>query len=120
MNNCFIIMPISPSEDLLNDYGGDPQHSVHVLEHLFIPSVEACGLDPIRPIVAGSDVIHGEIIKNLSTANLVLCDMSQLNPNVFFEFGIRTALNKPVALVVDDRTKRMPFCKRPAITPTSY
>jgi hypothetical protein len=108
MNNCFIIMPISTSDELIEEYG-EAEHFKHVLEHLFIPSVEACGLQPIPPIVAGSDVIHGEIVRNLSSANLVLCDMSQLNPNVFFEFGIRTALNKPVALVIDNKTKKIPF-----------
>ena len=35
--------------------------------------------------------------------------MSILNPNVFFEFGIRAALDKPVALVVDDKTSPIPF-----------
>jgi hypothetical protein len=109
MKNCFIVMPITTPDDLLKEYGDDGQHFIHILEHLFIPCVEACGLQPILPLVAGSDVIHGEIVKHLSVANLVLCDMSQLNPNVFFEFGIRTALNKSVALVVDNKTKRIPF-----------
>lgn len=35
--------------------------------------------------------------------------MSLLNPNVFFELGIRTALNKPVCMVTDERTKKIPF-----------
>lgn len=40
---------------------------------------------------------------------MVLCDMSALNPNVFFEFGIRTALNRPVCVVKDEKTKKVPF-----------
>ena len=39
----------------------------------------------------------------------MLCDISILNPNVFFEFGIRTALDKPVALVRDNMTTSIPF-----------
>jgi len=35
--------------------------------------------------------------------------MSILNPNLFFELCIRTALNKPIALVRDDLTKNVPF-----------
>jgi chaperonin cofactor prefoldin len=35
--------------------------------------------------------------------------MSLLNPNVFFELGIRTALNKPVCMVKDQKTERVPF-----------
>jgi hypothetical protein len=102
-------MPISTSEDSLEFYSTDVEHFLHVLECLFVPALEASNIQPILPLVAGSDIIHGEIIKNLSSSDLVLCDMSQLNPNVFFEFGIRTALNKPVALVVDEVTTNIPF-----------
>ncbi|HYV14322.1 MAG TPA: helix-turn-helix transcriptional regulator [Pyrinomonadaceae bacterium] len=102
-------MPISTPSDSLESYNRDVDHFLHVLECLFIPAIEASNLQPILPQVAGSDVIHGEIIKNLSSADLVLCDMSQLNANVFFEFGIRTALNKPVALVIDEATANIPF-----------
>jgi hypothetical protein len=35
--------------------------------------------------------------------------MSTLNANVFFELGIRTSLNKPVCLVKDDLTDKVPF-----------
>lgn len=54
-------------------------------------------------------MIHAEIIKNLEQADLVLCDLSSLNANVFFELGIRTSLNRPVALVKDKVTERIPF-----------
>lgn len=109
MKTCFIIMPITTSSDSFELYNQDEEHFLHVLQCLFIPAIEASNLKPIYPQVAGSDVIHGEIIKNLSSADLVLCDMSQLNANVFFEFGIRTALNKPVALVTDETTVNIPF-----------
>jgi hypothetical protein len=46
--------------------------------------------------------VHSEIIKQLQIADLVMCDMSSLNANVFFELGIRTAQNKAVSLVVDE------------------
>jgi hypothetical protein len=109
MNDCFIIMPVSTPENVLKQYGDDVDHFEHVLQTLFIPAIEAVGLNPIPPKASGSDIIQAEIIKNLASAYLVLCDMSILNPNVFFEFGIRTALDKPVALVIDDKTDRIPF-----------
>ena len=40
---------------------------------------------------------------------MLLCDMSALNANVFFELGMRTAANKPVALIKDDATPNTPF-----------
>jgi len=102
-------MPITTPPERVNQYKEDPEHFTHVLEHLFIPALESAGFEPISPKSTGSPVIHAEIIKQLSSCELVLCDMSILNPNVFFEFGIRTALDKPVALVVDDKTTPVPF-----------
>lgn len=106
---CFIIMPITTPKDLVETYNNDPDHFEHVMEVLFIPAVEAAGLKPIKPIAKGSDLIQGGIIKNIQTADMVLCDMSILNANVFFELGMRTAINQPVALVLDTATSRAPF-----------
>lgn len=108
-DKCFIIMPISTPKEVQDAYKGDPDHFTHVLEHLFTPALNNAGFDVIPPKSTGSDIIQAEIINQLSKAGLVLCDMSILNPNVFFEFGIRTALDKPVALVVDDKTQKIPF-----------
>lgn len=109
MPDCFIIMPITTPELFVPHYSGDKQHFHHVLEHLFIPALEKNKFNPIPPIAEGSDVIHAEIIKNLEKADLVLCDASCLNPNVFYELGIRTALDKPVCIVKDEITQKIPF-----------
>ena len=107
--SCFIIMPITTPLALAEQYKGDADHFTHVLEHLFVPALENAGFKAVSPKSTGSPVIQAEIIKQLSSCELVLCDMSILNPNVFFEFGIRTALDRPVALVVDDKTTPLPF-----------
>ena len=105
----FIIMPISTPEASLSLYQNDSEHFSHVLEHVFVPALEKAGFVPIPPVAKGSDIIHAEIINNLEKSDLVLCDISCLNPNVFFELGIRTALDKPVCLVADDKTNTIPF-----------
>ena len=66
-------------------------------------------MNPIPPIAKGADMIHAGIVQNLERADLVLCDMSSLNANVFFELGIRTAIGKPVCVVKDDTTPKVPF-----------
>jgi len=99
---CFIIMPITTRKEWVGDYGGDKDHFRHVLDHLLVPAVDQAGFEPIRPAVEGSEIIQAEIIRSLETSELVLCDMSRLNANVFFELGIRTSQNKPAILVRDD------------------
>jgi hypothetical protein len=107
--SCFIIMPITTPDDWVSKYNGGAEHFTHVLECLFVPAVKLAGFETVLPKAKGADLIHAGIVRNLETSDLVLCDMSTLNPNVFFEFGIRTALNKPVCVVKDELTSRVPF-----------
>jgi DNA-binding CsgD family transcriptional regulator len=105
---CFVIMPITTPPAFIAVYN-DGDHFAHILQHLFMPAIQKAGFDTISPKSTGSNLIHADIINNLSKSELVLCDMSILNPNVFFEFGIRCALDKPIALVRDDKTEMIPF-----------
>lgn len=109
MSTCFIIMPITTPEHLVPIYSDDSDHFEHVLAHLFLPAIEKAGFTPIPPKAKGAEVIQAEIIKHLDLSDLVLCDISSLNPNVFFELGVRTALNKPVCYVKDNKTPSIPF-----------
>jgi hypothetical protein len=105
---CFIVMPVSTSSEDARVYGDDI-HFNHVLLHLMIPAVERAGYQAIEPLASGADIIQAEIIRQLETADLVLCDISTLNANVFFELGIRTAVDKPVCIVKDTVTEKIPF-----------
>jgi hypothetical protein len=109
MNTCFVVMPIAVPVDYLEVYSDRELHFSHVYTHLFIPALTQCGYDVIPPAATGSEIIHAEIIRNLEQADFVLCDISCANPNVFFELGIRTALDRPIAIVKDNHTKRIPF-----------
>ena len=90
-NDCFIVAPISTGKELVELYGGDQNHFSNVLKYLLVPAVREAGLNPIEPVMEGSDVIHAQIIRNLEESPHVLCDISSLNPNVMLELGIRTA-----------------------------
>jgi hypothetical protein len=105
---CFVAMPITTRSGYVEKFG-DANHFPHVLEHLFSPALIKAGYRVIAPSSRGAQLIHAEIIKNLEQADLVLCDLSSLNVNVFFELGIRTSLDRPVVLVKDKGTERIPF-----------
>jgi hypothetical protein len=87
MADCFIIIPISAPAERVKNYKDDEDHFRHVLDLLFIPAVEKAGHTPIPPSATGADLIHAKIVKNLETADLVLCDISTHNANVLFELG---------------------------------
>src|SRR4051794_9993007 len=107
MKTCFVAMPVTVPSSSQELYEAD--HFDQVYRHLFVPALEELEYKPISPIHIGAEVIQAQIVKNLHESDLVLCDISTLNPNVFFEFGIRTALDKPVCLVADSATVHIPF-----------
>lgn len=74
--------------------------SVFFVHILLIPAIKKAGFEPILQKTKGSELIHGEIIRNIESADFILCDTSVLNPDVFFELGIRTSLNKPVCILL--------------------
>ena len=80
-------MPITTPQDLIKDYNNDSKHFHRLLDRFFTPAIELAGFESISPVSTGSDIIHADIIKNLTLCEMVLCDISTLNPNVFFEFG---------------------------------
>ncbi|MDX2109305.1 MAG: hypothetical protein SFY80_03590 [Verrucomicrobiota bacterium] len=113
---CFVIMPISVPEHLLPLYDNNPKHFSVVFEDMIKPALETLNLEAIPPSATAADVIHGEIIKNIQESDYVICDMSSLNANVFFELGMRTAVNKSVILIKDDLTSKIPFDLAPINT----
>ena len=105
---CFVAMPVTTPgnyAEKLRDTG----HFLHVLDHLFSPALTKAGYRVMPPTSRGAQLIHAEIIRNLEQAYLVLCDLSGLNANVFFELGIRTSLDRSLVLVKDNMTERIPF-----------
>jgi hypothetical protein len=106
---CFVIMPITTPNRLATTYAEDADHFTHVYQLLFVPAIREAGFVPVPPAARGSDLIQAGIVKNLQEADIVLCDVSSLNANVFFELGIRTALNKPIIFVRDSVTLDVPF-----------
>ena len=58
-------------------------------------------------LVSESDavgIILGNIVSNLYSDEIVICDVSGRNPNVMFELGMRVAFEKPTIIVTDDKT----------------
>src|SRR5437879_12127423 len=52
----------------------------------------------------GSDMIQSTIVNDLIEADLVIADLTEHNPNVMFELGVRIAQEKPVVLMKAEGT----------------
>jgi hypothetical protein len=75
-----------------------------VLTTLITPAANAVGFAVETAERRGSDVIQSTIISRLLNADLVIADLTDHNPNVLFELGIRIAKELPVALIKAEGT----------------
>jgi hypothetical protein len=78
-----------------------------VLRSLLTPAGVAAGFTVETANKQGSDIIQSTIINDLLEADLVIADLTDHNPNVLFELGVRMAEDKPVALIKASETGRI-------------
>lgn len=78
-----------------------------VLESLLIPAGIDAEFNVETSNKQGSDVIQSTIINDLLEADLVIADLTDHNPNVLFELGLRMAMDKPVALIKSKDTGKI-------------
>lgn len=99
---CFVMMPIS-------DQGDYPKgHFDKIYEQIFQPAIEKAGYEPYRVDENKMcDSIMKKIFDAIYNSPMALCDLSNRNPNVLYELGLRQAYDKPVVLVQDDKTERI-------------
>jgi hypothetical protein len=97
---CFVIMPFGTPFD---DY----------FLKIYKPAIEESGLTPMR----ADDIYHpGDIMRTIwkltYQAEVILADLTNKNPNVFYEMGLAHALKKPVIIITQSRDD-IPFDLRP-------
>jgi hypothetical protein len=90
----FVIMPFVER---------DTKHPVgffaEVLRSVITPAAKASQFTVKTANRQGSDLIQSTIINDLIEADLVIADLTEHNPNVMFELGVRMAEDKPVVLI---------------------
>lgn len=103
MKSCFVVCPIGAdgSETRLN--------SDTVLKHIILPVCSELDFKVIRvDQIYAADRIDNTIYEHLQKADLVIADMSEHNPNAFYEIGYRHALEKPLIPIMKEGTN-IPF-----------
>lgn len=101
MNNkkkCFVIMPFSETDSL------DEQKWTEIFEHIIKPAVEESGLGyECKRYGLGRANIVKDILEELSGANVVIADLTDDNPNVLWELGVRHVLKRRTTLISQDK-----------------
>lgn len=91
----FVIMPFSEKGKQERSNGFFDE----VLKSLITPAANKAGFSVQAARREDSDIIHHTIINQLLHADLVIADLTDHNPNVLCELGIRLAKDRPVVII---------------------
>jgi hypothetical protein len=90
--SAFVILPF-----VERDKAHPPGFFQEVLRSLITPAAKDFKVKTANR--QGSDIIQSTIVNELIDADLVIADLTEHNPNVMFELGMRIAQEKPVVLM---------------------
>jgi len=94
-NDVFVIMPFSGTECCSEEKWNE------IYEHIFIPAIENSGYKCERALPSTGSLIES-IIYKLKESSIVLADITDKNPNVFYELGVRHSLSNRTIIVAQD------------------
>lgn len=107
MATCFVVMGFGVKTDYQSGRKLDLDKSY---QNLIKPAVEAVGLKCVR----ADEIVHAGIIdvpmyEQLLSADVVVADVSTMNPNAFYELGVRHALRPYTTIIVAESELTFPF-----------
>jgi O-acetyl-ADP-ribose deacetylase (regulator of RNase III) len=102
---CFVIMPFGEKADsgLLIDFD-------RIYDEMIRPAVEETNLECIRcDQIAEAGSIHRDMFEHICNDEVAVVDITSLNPNVFYELGVRHALCERVTVMIRRKGMTSPF-----------
>ena len=100
---CFVICPIGEADS------DTREHSDLTFNYIIKPVVEEFGYSPNRAdMVKESGMITTQIIDKIIKSPLVIADLTDSNPNVFYELAIRHVVKKPYIQMIKSN-QQIPF-----------
>lgn len=101
--SCFVIAPIGESESETR------KRSDQILKHVISPAAIECGYSTTRADqISEPGMITSQVIQHVVDDPLVVADLTERNPNVFYELAIRHAIRKPLVQLIK-KGEQIPF-----------
>lgn len=103
MKKCFIVTPIGADETDIR------RHADGVIDSVLEPVLNELGFELfVSHRMSNPGSINNQIMKLVLEADLVVANLTTLNPNVMYELAVRHAIRKPVIQICEKGT-RLPF-----------
>lgn len=93
--NCFFISPIGTASSDAR------RRSDQILRHVIKPACLECGYAATRADeIDNSGMISTQILERILNDKIVIADLTDQNPNVFYELAVRHAVRKPFIQII--------------------
>jgi O-acetyl-ADP-ribose deacetylase (regulator of RNase III) len=105
---CFVIMPFGDKIDK----DGKTIHFDDVYDTFIEPTVKETGITCLRcDKIEESGGIHDKMFTHIYDADVALVDITMVNPNVFYELGMRHTVKRNVTIIIQQMgtTMQIPF-----------
>lgn len=103
MKKCFVVSPIGAENSETR------KRADQVYKYIIEPVCKECDFEPIRvDMINKADTISQTIIDHLNQDELVIADMTEHNPNAFYEMGYRACTGKPM-INLKEKSESIPF-----------
>jgi hypothetical protein len=90
------------------DTDGTEVNFNRIYDELIKPAVTEMGIACIRcDEISKAGMIHKDMFNNIYNADIAVVDISILNPNVFYELGMRHSLKKSITVLIK---RKIPIC----------
>jgi len=103
IKKCFVIAPIGETGSATR------ARSDYIFSKVIAPAAEECGYEALRAdMLPEPGIITTHVIAHLANDPLVIADLTDANPNVFYELAVRHTTGLPVIQLIEDG-QRIPF-----------
>jgi O-acetyl-ADP-ribose deacetylase (regulator of RNase III) len=107
---CFAIMPYGQSGVPGPDNTCDERQHFDAVYDFICETVQGLGIRPLRSDrTAEATPIHGRMLTDIIDADLAIVDITNNNPNVFYELGVRHTARRHTTLLIGYGETRPPF-----------
>ena len=95
MRKCFVISPIGEEKSEIRI------RADQILKHIIDPVAKECGFRAIRADkISKPGIITNQVIQHIIDDPLVIADLTDKNPKVFYELAIRHSIRKPLVQII--------------------
>ena len=105
-STCFVIMPFGDKRDADRKVIAFDK----IYAQLIKSTVEGLGIECVRcDEIAQAGWIHAKMFEHIYESDIAIVDITSLNPNVFYELGVRHALVESITVLLRRKGTKIPF-----------